>query len=170
MLKYLDRLIGVATSISLFGLMLVTVVDVVSRNILESPLGGMTELTELLLVTSIFLIFPQVSVRGKHITADLLEAVRWKFLRHAQVLVTSVVAVIFFGAASWRLWILGDRAREYGDFTPILHFPIFLVYYFISCLFILTLLAYIVLGIGKLIVTCGSSDELSSAKQLEDAG
>ena len=59
-------------SVSLIALILITCIDVVGRYILNAPLMGSTELTEITLAVTVFTSLPIVSYTKKHIVVDLL--------------------------------------------------------------------------------------------------
>ena len=57
----------------LFGLMVLTTVDVIGRYIFNWPLRGAFEITELLLLTLIFAGLPLVSRADEHVTLDFID-------------------------------------------------------------------------------------------------
>ena len=65
---WLDRTLGAAAAVLLFGLMAVTTVDVIGRYIFNWPLRGGFELTELLLLTLVFAGLPLVSRADEHLS------------------------------------------------------------------------------------------------------
>src|ERR1051326_6769148 len=95
--EHADKVLGIASSIILVILMLLTVVDVVSRYLLNAPLRGAFEITELMLLVLIFAGLPLVSHADEHVTMDfidrLLPAAAVPVLIRA---VHAVVAAVFF--------------------------------------------------------------------------
>jgi hypothetical protein len=65
---WIDRVLGLVAAALLFGLMMLTAVDVVSRYIFNWPLRGAFELTELGLLVLIFAGLPLASRRGELIS------------------------------------------------------------------------------------------------------
>ena len=72
---WLDRVLGAAAAILLFGLMALTTADVIGRYIFNWPLRGAFELTELLLLTLIFAGLPLASRADEHVTLDFIDMV-----------------------------------------------------------------------------------------------
>ncbi len=143
MIDRFEKIIGVVASVVLFALMLLTVVDVIGRNIFNHPLIGGSELTELLLVSTAFLLFPQLAFREKHIVADLLDSFDNRVLRATQYVLSGLLGAALFGLIAWRLWILGQRAIGYGDATASLHLPLSPVYFAMSVLSSVTAVAFL---------------------------
>ena len=54
-MKALERLLGIAAGLALFGMMALTFVDVVGRKLFETSVTGSVELTELLMLGVIFI-------------------------------------------------------------------------------------------------------------------
>jgi TRAP-type C4-dicarboxylate transport system permease small subunit len=100
------------------GLTAVTLLDVVGRDLLNKPLRGATELTELLLVGMTFLFYPRIAWRGAHITVDLFDWFSRPALRRVQRIVCGLLGALAFAGLAWQLGVLGLRAESYGDVTP----------------------------------------------------
>ncbi|MFP4137360.1 MAG: TRAP transporter small permease [Halomonas sp.] len=113
---------GVAGA-TLFGMMLLTTVDVIGRYIFNSPVLGSVELTQLMLAAVVFLSLPVVCWRQEHVSVDLLDAifpVRLVWIR--EVIVNLLVTVALWVMAR-RVWALAERAFEWGDVTEFLRIP-----------------------------------------------
>ncbi|HSH57106.1 MAG TPA: TRAP transporter small permease, partial [Halomonas sp.] len=65
---------GVAGA-TLFGMMLLTTVDVIGRYFFNAPILGAVELTQLMLAALVFLSLPVVCWRQEHVSVDLLDAI-----------------------------------------------------------------------------------------------
>ncbi|VTU31646.1 TRAP-type C4-dicarboxylate transport system, small permease component [Variovorax sp. PBS-H4] len=111
-------------AVLLFGLMLLTFVDVVGRNLFNKPLTGASELTEILLALVIFLMLPQVARRNEHIVIDLIDQICSPMVRKVLDAIACVLASIMFGLIAWQCWILANRAIGYGDSTAALGIPV----------------------------------------------
>jgi len=117
----LRRALRLATAI-LCGLMLlaltfVTVIDVIGRYLLSSPLPGAGEVTELLLMGIIFLGLPAVCLDDGHISVDLISGQlkgRWEAIQiaFARLLVAATLAII-----AWQLWKHGRQLASYNEVT-----------------------------------------------------
>src|SRR5947209_12070540 len=70
---WLDRVLGAAAAVLLFGLMALTTADVIGRYLFNSPLRGAFEVTELLLLTLIFAGLPLASRADEHVALDFID-------------------------------------------------------------------------------------------------
>src|SRR4051812_43727466 len=118
--RKVDAVLGIAASVLLFGMMVLTFFDVVGRYLLNKPIRGAFEVTELGLLVLIFAGLPLVSHADEHVTMDFIDrmlpaqAVRaWIRFMHA------VCAAIMFFLA-WQVWIKAERISSYNDTTDVL--------------------------------------------------
>ena len=132
-----------AAAAVMFALMLVTCVDVLGRYFLNRPLLGGLELTELLLSAAIFFALPLVSLRGDHVTVDLLDAVTPDWLVRIQHVFASLVGALCSGYLAWRLWIRAGQLVAAGETTAQLKLGLGGVTYAMSALMALTAVALV---------------------------
>jgi TRAP-type C4-dicarboxylate transport system permease small subunit len=144
MIKRVEILIGLLGAALLFLLMGVTFVDVVGRNLLNHPLTGASELTEVLLACIIFLMLPQVALRQQHIVIDLVDSVMGRVGRMILDVVAALFSIAMFSLIAWQLWILGDKAAGYADSTPSLGIPLAPVFYMVAILAGLNVVAFLI--------------------------
>ena len=115
-----DAVLGIAASILLFGLMTITFADVVARYLLNRPIRGAFEITELALLVLIFAGLPLVSHADEHVTMDFIDRVLRPRARELwQRAVQAVCAAIMF-LLTWLVWIKAGRISAYGDATDVL--------------------------------------------------
>ena len=138
-----DALLGVAASILLFCLMSLTFVDVLARYLLNRPIRGAFEITELTLLVLIFAGLPLVSHADEHVTMDFIDrllpdriAELWVRLVHA-----ACAAIMFFLA--WQVWIKAGRLSSYGDTTDVLRITLGPFVYFMAAMIALTGLVHL---------------------------
>jgi TRAP-type C4-dicarboxylate transport system permease small subunit len=122
--KFLHWLFGGLAALTIFGLALITFVDVVARYIFNSPIPGAYEISELVMGVMIFAALPVVTWRGSHITIDLLDAITPLWITGWRdgfmfTISSGVVAVL-----GWQLWALATILASYGDVTEYLRIPI----------------------------------------------
>src|SRR5687768_18133088 len=101
-------------------MMVLTFADVVARYLLNRPIRGGFEITELLLLVLIFAGLPLVSHADEHVTMDFIDAwlsARARRLLH-RVMHLAVAALMAFMA--WQVWIKAGRIASYGDTTDVL--------------------------------------------------
>ncbi|MGV0818172.1 TRAP transporter small permease [Martelella sp. AMO21009] len=143
MLRVIDRVTTGVASILLFLTVLLTLADVVGRNMLSHPVPGATELTELALVGITFFVYPRVALARQHIVVDLLDVWMGTLARRLQQMLGGILGAVLFGAIGWRLLTLADRAQSYGDVTAYLKIPVFYALYFIAISAGLTALCFL---------------------------
>jgi TRAP-type C4-dicarboxylate transport system permease small subunit len=118
--RRVEALLGVAASIILLAMMVLTTVDVVARYVFNRPLRGAFEVTELLLLVLIFAGLPLVSFTNEHAVMDFIDRVLGRrALRGVQSGVELVSAVLMLGLA-WLVWGKADRIWAYRDATDVL--------------------------------------------------
>src|SRR5262245_61667338 len=111
-------------------MMLLTFVDVVARYLLNRPIRGGFEVTELLLLVLIFAGLPLVSHADEHVTMDFIDRMLpgWLFRVWIRVMHAIVAAVMLFLA--WQVWIKAGKIASYGDTTDVLRIVVAPFVYF----------------------------------------
>jgi TRAP-type C4-dicarboxylate transport system permease small subunit len=136
--SWLDRALGAAAAILLFGLMALTTVDVIGRYVFNRPLRGAFEVTELLLLTLIFAGLPLASRAGEHVTLDFIDPLLGR--RGSALLARAVDLVcgaLILGLA-WRVWVKAGKIAGYGDTTDVLRLPVAPFVYFMTLMVAVT--------------------------------
>ena len=111
-------------SLLLVAIMLITIVDVVFRYLLKSPLAASFELTEVLLSVMIFASIAVAVARDEHIEVTLFESLLTRFppfKRTVYVVSRLAIAVAFFCLGFW-VFELGNG--KWVEFTPVMHLPL----------------------------------------------
>lgn len=109
-------------AVSLLILMVTVFVDVVGRNLFNTPLPWGTELLEMVLALMIFAIYPLLALGFGHITVDLIQ-VR-PSLHVVQRVLSSVMGAVVFSLIAWCMGRQAIRAADYGEATPLLNVPL----------------------------------------------
>lgn len=118
--RFIDRVCGAVAALALFGIMVLTFVDVSGRKALSQSVPGSLELTELLMVLVIFAALPLVSLHGEHVVFDSLDAITPKaFQKWQRALVELICAAGLLGVA-WLMWRKAGSLAEFGDTTALL--------------------------------------------------
>jgi TRAP-type transport system small permease protein len=141
--RRVDAVLGICASALLLGMMLLTFVDVVARYLLNRPIRGGFEMTELVLLVLIFAGLPLVSHADEHVTMDFID--RMLPERALPVLVRAVhalVAAVFF-FLTWQVLIKAGRISGYGDTTDVLRIPVGPFVYFMAAMIFLTALVHV---------------------------
>ncbi|MGE0315407.1 MAG: TRAP transporter small permease [Lautropia sp.] len=131
---WLEAMAGVA----LLAMMLLVVVDVAGRYLFATPLAGAIELVQFAMVIAVFGGLPAASLRGRHISLDILQnrlrgrARRW----HQGALCLGAAAVL--AAQAWLLWDIAGSMRRNADVIGYLNLPTFPAAYFMCALSLIT--------------------------------
>ena len=141
---WLDRALGAAAAVLLFGLMLLTTADVIGRYLFNWPLRGAFEITELSLLALIFAGLPLASRTDEHVTLDFIDAALGASGRRLlRRLVDLVCGIIILGLA-WRVWIKAGKIAGYGDTTEVLRIPVSPFVYFMAAMVAITGIIHLV--------------------------
>jgi TRAP-type C4-dicarboxylate transport system permease small subunit len=101
-------------------MMVLTFADVVARYLINHPIRGGFEITELTLLVLIFAGLPLVSHADEHVTMDfidrLLSARRRELWKRAVQVVSAAVMFLL----TWLVWIKAGRISAYNDATDVL--------------------------------------------------
>ena len=124
-------------------MMALTFADVVARYLLNHPIRGAFEITELTLLVLIFAGLPLVSHADEHVTMDFIDRILPPRLRVPWVRVMHAVcaAIMFF--LSWQVWIKATRIASYSDTTEVLSITIGPFVFFMAVMIALTGLVHV---------------------------
>lgn len=128
----------------LFALMVMTCIDVFGREILNAPLDGATELTQLMMGVIVFAVLPVVSLREEHVTVDLLDKWFPRRLAPPRQVILNLLASVMMAVVCWRVWVIGGFQVDYGDTTEFLRIPLGPVSYFIAVMSGITAIALLI--------------------------
>lgn len=131
------------TAVLLLVLALMTLIDVVGRNVFNAPLPGSTEITEYVLVGVTFLLYPLVAHRQQHITVDVFDVFTGPRVRRLQRVLAGLLGAALFAVLAHRMWTHAGRVAGYGDVTNYLKMPVAYTYYFMSVMSGVTSIAFI---------------------------
>ena len=119
-------------------MMVLTFFDVVGRYLLNKPIRGAFEITELGLLVLIFAGLPLVSHADEHVTMDFINRILPERLARAWIRAVHLIcaAIMFFLA--WQVWIKANRIASYSDTTDVLRVTISPFVYFMALMIGLT--------------------------------
>jgi TRAP-type C4-dicarboxylate transport system permease small subunit len=115
-----DALLGVAASVILFAMMLLTAVDVVARYVFRMPVRGAFEVTELLMVVLIYAGLPLVAFADEHAVMDFVDRLLGPRGQDALQRTVQLLNAAFMFLLTWLMWRKADRIWEYRDATDVL--------------------------------------------------
>jgi TRAP-type C4-dicarboxylate transport system permease small subunit len=141
--RRIDAVLGIASSVLLFGMMLLTFADVLGRYLFNRPIRGAFEVTELTLLVLIFAGLPLVSRADEHVTMDFIDRLLPPAALGALIrLVHAACAAIMF-FLTWQVWIKAGRISGYGDTTDVLRISVGPFVYFMDAMIALTGLVHL---------------------------
>lgn len=112
LLKPLEWLAGAL----LLAIMATTVIDVLGRYIVNRPLSGAIEITELTLGVMIFAGVALAAARGEHVRVDLLDSLLGQRWLRASTLFGSLISCLVAAFLAWRLFY---RAQDFAKFNDV---------------------------------------------------
>ncbi|WP_083638788.1 TRAP transporter small permease [Rhizobium oryziradicis] len=127
---WLQRVMALLGGILLLVMMTMTIVDVIGRYAFNSPLRGAGELTELLLVSLIFMGLPAVTLENGHVTVDVLTEHLPKWSERWRMAAIGVINTVILTLIGWQIWLHASQIAAYGDVTTTLRLPIAPIGYF----------------------------------------
>ena len=124
--RILERALGLGTAIVLTVMMMLTGADVIARYVLNSPIKGAFELTEILLVCLVFLAMPLAMLSNTHVEVELWEpqSALGDIVRR---LLGGIAAFVVFGGLAWQLADHGAGLARYGSVSNSLEIPLSLI-------------------------------------------
>jgi TRAP-type C4-dicarboxylate transport system permease small subunit len=120
----LSSLLGHAGGYILFGMMLLTVCDVIGRYIFNSPITGAYEVTETMMVTIVFFFIAYTQAEKGHIAVDLILIRLPNKIRVIIEVITHVLSLCIFLLIVWMNILRWLELMHRNEHTPIIHLPI----------------------------------------------
>lgn len=142
-LNKLAWLVRRIAEVAMFAMMLLTLLDVAGRYLLNYPVQGAVELTELLMVAVIFSGICLSSAARGHVTVDLIAMALNGRLRFAQRLLGDGVSLAIMGLLAAVSWSKAAEIADFGDRTAVLLMPIAPAAYFMAVMLSLTTLYHL---------------------------
>lgn len=122
----LDRAVaalGILAGVVAATMMAVTVVDVLGRNLFNAPLFGAFEITEIAMVSIVFLALPFVTWTRTHLSVSVFYGL---YPPRVQALVTGLGDLVFGAVCAlvaWRAWLYAERLFRVRETTLELQIP-----------------------------------------------
>jgi TRAP-type C4-dicarboxylate transport system permease small subunit len=135
--------LSVTSAAVLFLMMAITAVDVTGRYLLNKPLPGGFEITELLLAALIYCGLPLVSWRREHIVIDTFDRFFAPRLKRALDIVAEVICAATLSGVGYLLFVRAVRVAEYGDTTTVLKLPLAPIAYLMGVMIVVAALIHL---------------------------
>lgn len=123
MKRSLELFCSLLCGAALFAIMALTFFDVLGRKLANNSIPGSLELTELLMVVTIFSALPLVSLRGEHVVFDSLDAWLPDGARRFQGMLVHGLCAATLLALGWLMVRHGLSIAETGETTAQLRIP-----------------------------------------------
>ena len=140
---WLEGALGVTSATVLFLMMMITAVDVIGRYVLNKPLTGGFEITEMLLAALIYCGLPLVSQRREHIVIDTFDPLMSARAKRALDVVAEIVCSLTLGGIGYLIFRRAARVAEYGDTTSVLKWPLAPVAYLMGTMILIACLIHL---------------------------
>lgn len=110
--------------VALAGMMFLTAADVIGRYLLDSPVTGAFEVTQMLMVLVAFCTTAQTQVRKGHVGVDFFVNQASKTGQSILRSTTDLLSVFLFPVVSWQCFVKGLSFTEQGLTDSTLHVPL----------------------------------------------
>ena len=137
-----DWLVG-AGAVVLAVVMLMTFFDVVGRELLNAPIVGTVDMTELYMGLIVYLGIGATTYSGAHISVDIVTQRLPARLRRVLGLFSQIVCAALAGLICWQLWIIAGETVDYNDVTRVWEMPIYPVVYGMAAASVLMVVAFV---------------------------
>lgn len=129
-----EVMLAACSGLTLFGMMVLGIVDVVSRYAFNSPVPGAAEVLELALGILVFAALPIVTARKEHVTVELFGWPPGTFLGRLQNSATSFLSAAIVAVIAWQVFVTGSDFASYGDTSSYLGIPLAPIAWFMSAM------------------------------------
>jgi TRAP-type C4-dicarboxylate transport system permease small subunit len=123
-IRSLNVLLAYAGSCVLFGMMLLTIFDVIGRYIFNSPITGAFEITEAMMVTMVFFFIAYAQAKKSHVAVDLVVNLLPKKLRVLIDIITHLLSLLMMVLIAWMSMLRWLELIKIKEYTAILHIPV----------------------------------------------
>jgi len=113
-------------------MMTLTFIDVIARYLINRPIRGGFELTELMLLVLIFAGLPLVSHAREHVTMDLIDRLLPPRARAALDRTVDLACTALMFLLAWQMWVKAGKIGAYGDTTDVLRILLAPFIYFMA--------------------------------------
>ena len=123
-IRSLNVLLAYAGSYVLFGMMLLTIFDVIGRYIFNEPITGAYEITEAMMVTLVFFFIGYAQATKSHVAVDLVVNLLPQKLRVLIDIITHTLSLLMMILIAWMSMLRWLELMRIKEYTAILHIPV----------------------------------------------
>ena len=149
-----------AGAAALAVMMFLTFFNVSGRKLLNSPIVGAVEMTELLMGLIVFFGIAYTTHSRSHVTVDIITSHLPGRTREVLALVAQIFSAVFVVFVSWRLWVVANETVSDNLRTQVWELPVYPVAYLMaagSTLMVLILVVQIVQSLLRLVPGRGAA-------------
>ncbi|MGH1446958.1 MAG: TRAP transporter small permease [Cognatishimia sp.] len=147
-----SRILTALSALTLLTMMALTSTDVIARYIVNRPIRGAFEITELLLVCLVFLSMPLACRAGTHVEVELIEPKSLVMMKISSSF-AHLCGFAIFAVLAWQIFDYAERFARYGQVTNSLEIPLSWPAYLASACCALSALVFV----GLLFKTLGKT-------------
>ncbi len=114
-----------AGAVALAVMMFLTFFNVTGRKLLNSPIVGAVEMTELFMGLIVFFGVAYTTHARAHVTVDVITSHLPARAREALALLAQIVSTAFVAMVSWRLWIVATETLSDNLLTQVWGLPVY---------------------------------------------
>ncbi len=126
------RMLAMIGGYLLIWLMGLTVFAVFTRKVLNAPILGIQDLSEVSLVVTVFAAMAYAGWTGGHIAVDLIADVLSPRLMSAVDVLIRSISAIFFAIVAWQSALRAIEAQEVGEATNMIALPLYPYFWVIA--------------------------------------
>ena len=130
-IRPLSRIMSQISSVILFLMMILTIVDVVLRKLASKSILGTVELTEFMLVILVFFALAQTEVLDGHVKVDLIMSRFSERVQGLMDMITQFVCFVLSLLITWSSLVYSEKMRLSQEVTQDLLIPIYPFIYFV---------------------------------------
>ena len=125
----------------LAGMVLLTITDVLSRQLFNQPIFGTVELVSFLAVLTVAMTLPKAHAERSHIGVELLMRRMPRRVREVTRLCTDLAGLALYAVVTWRMAALGFSLRASGETSLNLGLPEYMIVFCLAVGFLVFALA-----------------------------
>ena len=130
--RCLERAILICAAVALGAIVVLTGCDVIGRYLFSRPIVGAGEITEILLVITVFGAFPTLAARAGHLRVDVLEAVMGPKCCTVLETLADIVIGLALLALSYALFVKAADIADFDGMTQTIGIRLAPVAYFLA--------------------------------------
>ena len=132
-INWITRILSYAGAIILFGMMMLTTIDVVCRYLFNAPILGVLEITEFMMVCVVFLSLAYAQSNRGHVAVDVLVVRFSRRNRKVFNIINFLVSILILVLIGWNSFGQGLEMMRSGQVSATFSIPVY-PFMFLVCL------------------------------------